>query len=94
MTAKQFWVIAYDIADDRRRQKIAKTLETYGTRSNFSVFECLVTETQIKKIQKQLKKMINRKEDCILYYYLCVSCVEKRAGIGSLPSAVPEVIVV
>jgi CRISPR-associated protein Cas2 len=94
MTSKQFWVIAYDIADDRRRQKVAKTLEAYGTRSNFSVFECLVTESQINKIQKQLKKLINRKEDCILYYYLCVACAEKRAGIGLLPATVPEVIIV
>jgi CRISPR-associated protein Cas2 len=94
MTNKQFWVIAYDIADDHRRQKVAKALEAYGTRSNFSVFECLVTEIQIKKIRKQLNKLINRKEDCILYYYLCVACVEKRSGIGLLPSSIPEVIVV
>ena len=43
---KQFVVVAYDVADNRRRQKIAKTLEQYGLRCNESVFECLLTEAK------------------------------------------------
>lgn len=36
---KQFIVVAYDISDDKRRQKIAKILLNYGVRSNYSVFD-------------------------------------------------------
>ena len=33
-----FYVIAYDIPNDRRRQKIADLLEGYGKRVQYSVF--------------------------------------------------------
>jgi len=94
MQTKQFYVIAYDITSDRRRQKVAKTLETYGMRCNFSVFEVMVTEMQMAKIQKALKKIIDPSVDSILYYYLCKSCVGKRDGIGRKVEVVEEVIVV
>ena len=92
MTNKQYWVIAYDVTEDRRRQRVSKLLESFGTRSNYSVFECIVTSGQLNKIQSRMKKLIDKKTDCVLYYYLCVSCVEKRAAIGRVPGLVPEVI--
>jgi CRISPR-associated protein Cas2 len=79
---KQFIVVAYDISDDRRRQKIAKILVNYGVRSNFSVFECYLTETQIKTIKSRLEKIIDTKTDCVLYYYLCKGCVGKKEVVG------------
>jgi CRISPR-associated protein Cas2 len=94
MIDKQYWVIAYDISNDRRRQRVAKTLEKYGIRSNFSVFECFVTESQLMLIQKRIKKFIDTSDDSVLYYYLCKSCINKRAGIGRMPSLNPEVIIV
>jgi len=33
-------VIAYDITDDRRRERVSTFLEDYGLRVNYSVFEC------------------------------------------------------
>ena len=35
-------VVAYDIAYNKRRNKIAKCLEGYGIRVNYSVFECVL----------------------------------------------------
>lgn len=79
---KQFVVVAYDITNDKRRQKIAKALETYGIRSNFSVFECVITESQLKAMQVKLNKIADPHSDCILYYYLCKLCVGKREVFG------------
>lgn len=79
---KQFVVVAYDISDDKRRQKVAKTLVDYGIRCNFSVFECVLSQSQISTMQKRLSKIIDSKSDCILYYYLCKSCVGKREVLG------------
>lgn len=94
MVEKQYWVIAYDIADDKRRLKVAKTLEAIGMRINYSVFECLVTEAQLLKLQRRLKNIIEETEDCVLYYYLCKSCVPKRSGIGRVEDRLDQVIVV
>lgn len=91
---KQFLVVAYDIADDRRRQKIAKVMEQYGLRCNESVFECLLTDSRIEKMKQLLLKLADAKEDSILYYYLCLPCVMKRDGIGYRPELPPEIVMV
>ena len=57
-TKKHFYVIAYDIADDRRRQKIVKVLEAIGARINWSVFECMLTPLQIEKVKVELNSLI------------------------------------
>jgi len=91
---KQFMVVAYDIADNRRRSKIAKVLEQYGIRCNESVFECLLTESRIEKLKQQLQKLADSSEDSILYYYLCLPCVMKRECIGRRPGFAPEIVTV
>lgn len=89
---KQFIVVAYDISDDRRRQKIAKVLLNYGVRKNFSVFECALTETQIKAMKSKLEKIIEPKVDCVLYYYLCKTCNRKKKVIGGVNIDIAEVV--
>lgn len=37
-----FYLISYDIPDDRRRVRVAKTLKDYGDRVQYSVFECIL----------------------------------------------------
>ena len=89
---KQFVVVAYDISDDKRRQRFAKTLTNFGVRCNYSVFECLLTESQIKTMQKRLNKIVDSREDCILYYYLCKSCVCKRETMGQQSGLRSEIV--
>lgn len=91
---KQFLVVAYDIADDKRRRKIAKVLEKYGLRCNESVFECLLTDSSIDKLKTELLKLADPKEDSVLYYYLCLPCVMKRECIGRRSELLPETVMV
>ena len=74
---RKFCVVAYDIADDKRRVRVMKILEKYGTRVNYSVFECMFTESQYLKVQQSLKEKIKEKEDKIVYYTICVNCFTK-----------------
>jgi CRISPR-associated protein Cas2 len=74
---KNFIVVAYDVADDRRRAKVVKVLEKVGVRVNFSVFECMLTDSQYQKVQTALEKVICLKEDRIIYYPICVDCYSK-----------------
>ena len=69
---KNFVVVAYDIADNRRRSKIVKILQKYGTRINLSVFECMVTDTQHEQMMKDVLAKIDPKEDTVAYYPVCV----------------------
>ena len=37
------FVVAYDIRQDRRRNKVMNTLKDFGLRVQYSVFECELT---------------------------------------------------
>lgn len=74
---KTFYVIAYDIKDDRIREKISKLLEKYGVRVNYSVFECLFTDKQFLSVQEKIGKLINKRSDNVIYYYICLDCYTK-----------------
>lgn len=78
MRAKKiFCVVAYDISDDKRRYKVAKILTRHGKRINNSVFECMFTDAQFKKTEEQLAKLIDRDDDSVVYYPICVDCFTK-----------------
>lgn len=72
-----FCIVAYDIKNDKRRNKVAKILEKYGVRINFSVFECLFTEVQYSKATQLIENKINKHEDSVVYYPICVNCFTK-----------------
>ena len=70
-----FVVVAYDIADDRRRNRVATILSDYGERVNFSVFECeFKNSTELEVLKSKLKRKINAKNDHVRYYPICKKC--------------------
>lgn len=80
-----FYVIAYDIPSDKRREKIATILKDVGgERINYSVFECDLNKEQIKEVQQQIKQIYKKKEDSVIFYRLCLKCqkVNEYWGIG------------
>jgi len=63
-----YWVVCYDIADDRRRRQVVKVLEGFGRRAQESVFECELEEEQLALLEKRLKTAIDGLEDDIRFY--------------------------
>lgn len=77
------YVVSYDIASDRLRNKIAKILEGYGVRIQYSVFECRLNEKKYKEMYgKLLELMAGAKEGNIRLYSLCENCLSKICTIG------------
>ena len=74
-------VISYDIVDDRRRSKVAKTLLDYGTKVQYSVFE-LDDPEKIGEIEEKLSAVMNIKEDSIRCYQLCQGCEKRKKIMG------------
>ncbi len=64
------YVIAYDIPNDKRRRKIAKLLEGYGQRVQFSVFEARLTPKQLQQLGDRLRRRLKLNEDHIRIYPL------------------------
>lgn len=65
------FVVAYDIADDQRRTRVASELENFGTRVQYSVFECHLMAAQVRELQQRLEAIIVWGEDRVRYYPLC-----------------------
>ncbi len=76
-----FTIVAYDIADDRRRVKIATILEDYGVRVQYSVFECDITDKQFGLLQKRLVRYI-KEGDSLRIYRICTVCKERIRFFG------------
>ncbi|KAB8146093.1 CRISPR-associated endonuclease Cas2 [Chloroflexia bacterium SDU3-3] len=81
------YLISYDISNDRRRQKLAKLLEGFGQRVQWSVFECDLDQREYGLLAKKLKKVVREKEgDNLRIYRLCATCAQQTAIIGSGPA--------
>lgn len=94
MKHKHFYVVAYDISDDRRRSKVVKVLESIGHRVNYSVFECMLTDIQYQSMSERLSKHIVAKEDKIIIYPLCTECYARISNLPERGKAIPPKIVV
>lgn len=77
-----FTVISYDIVSDRRRTKVHKFLQGYGTRVQYSVFECDLTRTQLATVQRELRKQVDRTTDSVRFYFLDVAAVQQIQVLG------------
>lgn len=58
------YVISYDISSDSLRTKIAKELENYGLRVQYSVFECKIDRTRFRELYRKLCQLTEGMETC------------------------------
>jgi CRISPR-associated protein Cas2 len=65
-----FYVVAYDIPNDKRRKKVADLLEGYGKRVQYSVFELVLTPGKYDELCSRLKKKVKLSEDSVRFYPL------------------------
>lgn len=77
MSTKSFYVVVYDISDDKRRTKLHDRLRDYGSPVQYSVFECLIDDKQLDKMRKMIKRTIKAKDDHVRIYFLCEACLKR-----------------
>lgn len=90
-------LVSYDIHSTKKRNKIAKILEQYGHRVQFSVFECDLQEPQRRELFNELEGIMKQNYDSfdsVRFYRLCSRCTDqvRIIGAGSLQLQVPFVI--
>ncbi len=82
---RRFYLICFDITNDKIRRKVVKALLAKGIRVQKSVFEAILTDNQYIKLKDKLDSLIDYSTDSIRYYLLCKNCSENIdiSGIGS-----------
>ena len=82
---KNYYVISYDISNDRLRTRLAKLLEGYGVRVHYSVFECRLDIDQYKVLFERMKEYSKKFEsDSIRIYRICKNCEKEIETLGNL----------
>lgn len=59
-------LIAYDIPEDRRRNRLAKQLLSFGDRVQYSVFVVDVSPARLTRLKSKIEAIIVRSEDSVL----------------------------
>jgi len=80
------YVLVYDVVNDRRRNKLHRTLKDYGTAVQRSVFEFDITPEQRDAMMARVEKLIVEEEDTVRLYRLCAACLTgvRILGEGAL----------
>ena len=87
---RMFYLVCFDITDDRIRYRVVKALKSYGLRVQKSVFECSqLSEESFLKMKNRIEDLIDHAEDSVRYYHICRGCVRRVefSGFGELPMA-------
>jgi CRISPR-associated protein Cas2 len=73
---KTWYLIAYDVCDESRLRRVAKKLEGYGTRVQYSVFRCCLSVRSAERLRWELARIMLPDDD-LLIIPLCANCVGK-----------------
>ncbi len=84
------YFISYDIANPKRLQKVAKVLENFGIRIQYSFFECEMEKNVLSDLRNEILAQLNLKEDSLRIYPLCQDCLKKTKMIGEVSIYIPK----
>jgi CRISPR-associated protein Cas2 len=73
MGQKHWHLISYDVRDPKRLKKVAKKMEAYGSRIQYSVFRCRLDKETMEKLHWELSTIMDQVDD-LLVIPLCESC--------------------
>lgn len=83
------WLLIYDIKDEKRLAKVAKIMENYGIRVQYSVFEAICNREVIDKLRKEINNVIAN-EDFVVYFELCGHDWQKQIKYGPVKYTIYE----
>ena len=77
------YVVCYDIADDRRRDRVASMLLDYGPRAQESVFVANLDDELAGKMKARLAKLVDEHFDRVHIFALCGACSARTKTMGA-----------
>jgi CRISPR-associated protein Cas2 len=75
-------VLAYDISDDRRRARVAATVQQWGDRVQRSVFVCTLDHAQLAELSDRIGQIIDPDTDSVYVFRQCAACWDDVVVLG------------
>jgi len=75
-------VVAYDVADDGRRRRVAEALLDFTARAEYSVFDGWLPEDQVGDVWRAVRASLRPSADAAFSLVLCQACAECADGLG------------
>jgi CRISPR-associated protein Cas2 len=64
------YLVSYDISNPKRLRMVARTLEGFGVRLQYSVFECPLDDMRMAMLKAALQPIVKHDEDQVLFVSL------------------------
>lgn len=80
---KSFYLVAYDIADERRLSRVFNYMKEKGIHLQYSVFYCLLTWEELKELKTELSEIVDEDEDDVRIYPLQKDSLVASLGCGA-----------
>src|SRR5215467_12296594 len=71
-----WYLISYDIRDQKRWRRAYRVLRGYGRPLQYSVFRCKLGPADVERLRWELERVLEA-EDALLFIGLCSGCVER-----------------
>ncbi|MFN3241750.1 MAG: CRISPR-associated endonuclease Cas2 [Planctomycetota bacterium] len=65
-TSRHHVLVAYDIRDDKRRNKVFETCRDFGNHVQYSVFVCELDRRELVQLREHLRGLIHQTEDQVM----------------------------
>ncbi len=82
--APRLFLVCYDVRDPKRLRRVYKVMRGFGDHVQFSVFRCVLSETQLARMEGRLLREINCNEDQILVVPLGLASVPAEERMHTL----------
>ncbi len=82
---RSLYLIAYDITDGRRLNNVRYFLKGYSTGGQKSVYECFLTDGELRYVMRKLEGMIRKEEDRIHIFTMDARSRTHALGIAVQP---------
>ncbi len=77
------YLVCYDICEPKRLTNVAKTLERFGIRIQYSFFQVDAPPSIINRMKEKVLEIIDKKEDRFFIYPLCNRCTRNAVTDGT-----------
>ncbi len=64
------YLVSYDICDPKRLRRVARALEGFGVRLQYSVFECPLDDMRMAMLKAAVHPLLKHDEDQVLFVSL------------------------